>query len=112
GGILRQADLPGSLQRAPQEILIGRSEPHVRGAALAPASAHWEKDVRHLLDKHCLLLRRQHEVAVTELLGSQGGEYPAADTEIRRAHMRLLLDSIQAQREPPEILGVHPNTPT
>jgi hypothetical protein len=75
---------------------VGRSHP-------SPAAWDGQKNVRLFGNEIRLLLRREHQVAVTLFLGGERGEYPASDAEIGRAHVRALFGTFQIQRNSAKI---------
>jgi hypothetical protein len=79
----------------------------MRRARAAPSSRYRQKQFRLLLDKRGLLLRSEHQVAVTLLLRGERRENPAANTKIGRAHVRALFRAFETQRDAAEISGGH-----
>ena len=98
---LAAAGASGCAQRAPRF----RGGPRAACAHASPAAGDRHEDLGRLADERRLDLRREHEIAVALRLGGEGGEDPAADAEIRRAHVRALLCPVEAEREPAEVVG-------
>jgi hypothetical protein len=66
-----------------------------------------QENFRQLPDKVCLLLRREHQVAVALFLRGKRGENPASHTEVGCPHVRALLYSFEAQSNLAEICHFH-----
>src|SRR5262245_56969832 len=65
------SQLPGRSQRARQYILARRREAYVGMSHPSKAARYRQENLRHVLDKRCLLLRRKHQISVALSLRSQ-----------------------------------------
>src|ERR1700758_1515446 len=88
GAVLLDAQFPGGLERAVDEVFVGGGQPQMGSSVTAPAAGDGDEDIRRLGDEGGLLLRGQEKVAVSLRLGGEGGEDAAADTEVGLAHVR------------------------
>jgi carbonic anhydrase/acetyltransferase-like protein (isoleucine patch superfamily) len=68
---------------------------------------NWQKDLRQLADEFGLLLRSEHQVAITIFLRSQRGEDSAAHAKIGRTHVGAFLGAFKAQSNSSEIRWLH-----
>jgi len=83
----------------------------MRCAHSSPTACNGQEDVWLILDELSLNFRREHQVAEALFLRCKRREYAASYTEVRRAHMRTLNRSFQAQRNAAEICGFHSFAP-
>src|SRR6516225_6050294 len=82
GAVFLDAELPGRLQGTKDEVFAGRGEFEMGGSVTAPTAMNGDEDFGRLGDKHRLLFRREHQVAVPLGLRSQRGKDAAPDAEV------------------------------
>jgi hypothetical protein len=95
------------MQSARQQVLVCFHEHDMRRAISAPSARNRKKHIRLLLDKLRLHLWCNHQVPVALALCGQRRKDPAANSEIRRAHVRTLFRTLQAQSQPPKVRDLH-----
>lgn len=105
--VLFQPELPGCAQRAFQDILACRRQANVGGSIPAPPAGNGNKNFRQLLNKGCLLLWSQHQVAITLRSGSQRRENSPANPKVRLPHVRTLFGALQAQSDSSKVVYRH-----
>ena len=69
-----------------------------------------EGEAGGFFDKGCLLLGREHQVAIPLLHRGQRGEYSAPDAEVDGPHVGTLFCTFQKQCQPSKILSIHWNS--
>src|ERR1035441_1444776 len=74
---------------------------------LSLSAGDGREHLRQLFDERSLLFQRDHQVPVALALGGEGGKYPAAHTEIGRAHVRAFLSARKAEGDPSKIFRIH-----
>ena len=110
--VLLHAELPSLAKRARKGLLTGRGKANVRRAHASPAAGdRHEGLVGRLGDERRLDLRSEHQIAVALGLVGERREDPAADAEVRLAHVRLLFRPVEAERKPAEVTGGTRNRP-
>jgi hypothetical protein len=100
-------ELPGGAEGAGEDVFGGFGENDVGGSHAAPAAVNGEKDIGLVLKEGLLEFRGQHEVAVSLVLRSEGGEDVAADAEVCGSHVRALFGPFEAERDATEIVWRH-----
>src|SRR5262249_24073151 len=98
---------PRCPETAAQHALIHNGGPDMVRSMPDHPAMEGHDHLGKLRHKHCLLLRRQHQVSVTLLLVRQRRKNPPAHPEVHSPHVRALLRSLQAQRNPPKVLRIH-----
>jgi hypothetical protein len=68
---------------------------------------HWEEDFRGISDECCLLLRREHQVAVALLYMDECGEDVAADAEVGCANVRAFLCAFKRESDAAKVGCAH-----
>jgi hypothetical protein len=107
GGILVDAQLPGSVQSAGQDVTIRLGQANVGSTHPAPAAGDWNEQIGRLTHELRLDLRCERQVSETVFDGSQSGENATAHPEVRRTHMRALFGAIEAQSDTTKIGSGH-----
>ena len=95
------------MQRASQRVLIGLGQPNVGHAHTAPATGDGQEHIRPFTNEVCLLIERQHEIAVTQALRGKRGKYAATHTEVRRTHVGTFFSARDAQSDATKISNGH-----
>lgn len=83
----------------------------MRSAIPSPTACYRDEHIRHIRDKVGLLLWRKQQIAVSQMLCSEGRKNSAANSEIRLPHMRTLFRSRQTERNSPKIISIHESNP-
>src|SRR5256885_10485565 len=79
----------------------------MRRAVSPPSTRNRNKNIRQVLHKHLLLLRREHQISITLLRMRKCAENSAVHAKVRSAHVRTFFHSLKTQRNPPEVLDRH-----
>ena len=100
-------ELPCGAEGSGEDVFCGFGENDVGGSHASPAAVNGEKDIGLVVKEGLLELRGQHEVAVSLVLRSEGGEDVAADAEVCGSHVRALFGTFEAERDATEIVWRH-----
>jgi len=95
------------LQRAEDDVFVRDREIDVRGTAASPAAGDGDEDFGEFFDKGGLLLGSDHDVAVAEFCGGEGGEDASADAKIRGAHVGAFFGARDGEGQAAEVVDVH-----
>lgn len=97
----------GGLECAEDDVFVRDGDVYVRCAASSPASGDGDEDLGEFFDEGGLLFGGDHDVAVAEFGGGEGGEDAAADAEVGGAHVGAFFGAGEGEGETAEVLDVH-----
>src|SRR5262249_41211018 len=109
--VLLHAQLIGRIQGTSQHVFGHGSETNMGSAVPSPSTGNGDEYIGHLRDKVSLLLGREHQIALPQMLRSKRGENSATDSKIRLSHVRTLFRRRQAERNPTKIVSIHEPQP-
>ena len=108
--VFLEAEVVGGLEGTGENIFGSGRQDDVSHAHAAPTTGNGKKYLGEFRDKGSLLLKSEHEVAITLLGGGEGGEDAAVDAEVGLAHMGGFLDVGEGERDAAEIVEIHRRT--
>src|SRR5208337_1553919 len=79
----------------------------MRHSHSSPSACDRNENLWEFLDERCLLLQREHQVAVALFRRCKRCKNSAANPEVRTPHVGTLFDTLKAKGDPSEILCVH-----
>ena len=109
--VLISSQFPCCSERARQYILARRRQANMCVSHLSPATRNRQENLRRLLHKGRLQLKRKHEVSVPLCLRGQRSEFPASNTKSRQSCVGVLFDPLEAQCNPAKVCCGHRVTP-
>src|SRR5271166_3509874 len=82
----------------------------MRHSHSSPSACDRNENLGEFLDERCLLLPREHQVAVALFHRRKRCKNSAANPEVRTPHVGTLFDTLKAKGDPSEIVCVHKNS--